>query len=73
MKSKTCPNCGATWIDGQLYWATGQPALEEDLAGLVCNRVDSNDCINPQRGSENGVTLAWRINAIKALNEEHDL
>ena len=30
--SKTCPHCGATWINGQHYWSgTGQKGDEKTL------------------------------------------
>ena len=61
MENKSCLKCGATWMDSQLYWATGAKGTNEDLAGLVCNQVeDSNECINPARGSEAGVTWEYR-------------
>ena len=59
MKTKTCPKCNATWIDGQHYWiGTNKPGNELDLAGLVCNDLGDNTCINPKRGEEGGDT--WR-------------
>jgi hypothetical protein len=40
MDFRSCPRCGARWLDGQLYWSgTGKKASELDLAGLVCNAV----------------------------------
>ena len=41
---RTCSGCGATWLDGQLYWATGKMACPHDLAGLVCNDVKYPHC-----------------------------
>lgn len=60
IKRDECPKCGARWLDGQLYWATGVRAKEEDLAGLVCNTVNSPECINPKKGVEGGDTWAKR-------------
>ena len=54
MNCKQCGKCGAKWIDGQLYWATGKAGKEEDLAGLVCNNLGDDQCINPERGSTTG-------------------
>jgi hypothetical protein len=60
METKTCETCGAHWLEGQLYWATGKPAREIDLAGLVCNRIDSSrPCANPCQGEEGGDT--WEL------------
>ena len=48
---KVCNECGATWIDGQLYWReSGKEACPHDLAGLVCNVIEDPDCINPCLG-----------------------
>lgn len=62
MNTKTCQKCGATWIDGQHYWTgTNKPGNEDDLAGLVCNKLGDDTCINPKRGSEIGVTWEKRL------------
>ena len=60
MNCKQCGKCGAKWIDGQLYWATGAAGKEEDLAGLVCNNFGDDQCINPKRGDVSGDTWAKR-------------
>ena len=61
MENKSCLKCGATWMDSQLYWATGSKGTNEDLAGLVCNQVDEPDkCINPCRGDTTGQTWEYR-------------
>lgn len=70
METRKCGKCGATWIDGQLYWSTGQKAKEEDLAGLVCNKLGNHECINPKRGNETGTTWAKRLEAIDNLDTE---
>ena len=54
MNCKQCGKCGAKWIDGQLFWSTGKPGRDEDLAGLVCDRWGGDQCINPVRGTEHG-------------------
>ena len=65
MDNKQCPKCGAKWIEGQLYWSTGKEASELDLAGLVCNSLADDTCINPLRGQEGGNTWEERINQIE--------
>ena len=37
---KKCPECDATWIDGQLYWQSGKVGCPHDLAGLLCNDIE---------------------------------
>ena len=54
MDIKICPKCTAKWIDGNLFWATGAPAKESDLAGLVCDKLSDGTCINPLKGTEHG-------------------
>jgi len=59
MNTKTCPKCGAMWIGEQHYWTgTNKLGNELDLAGLVCNNLGDDTCINPKRGEEGGDT--WR-------------
>ena len=72
METRTCGKCGATWLDGQLYWATGKPAKEEDLAGLVCNKLGDDQCINAKRGSDTGATWEKRLGAIAKLDDEYN-
>ena len=60
-----CPKCGATWINGQHYWSgTGKLGNELDLAGLVCNKLGSFQCVNPKRGQDGGDTWAKRLEVI---------
>ena len=65
-----CPACEATWIDGQLFWATGKPGRDIDLSGLVCNMLERVDpvkaklCINKCKGNEGGDTWADRLKFI---------
>lgn len=63
MSCRTCPRCGARWINGQLYWATGKPGSDLDLAGLVCNRVNDPACANALRGMDGGDT--WEARAAR--------
>tara|TARA_B100001939_G_C16919487_1_gene608597 strand:+ start:527 stop:748 length:222 start_codon:yes stop_codon:yes gene_type:complete len=65
---KKCSGCEATWIDGQLYWATGKLACPHDLAGLVCNVVNLPKCINPCKGSTSGLTWAHRQRFLEELD-----
>ena len=54
---KKCTKCGATWFDGQLYWATGNKGSDADLAGLVCDALEGEatvECINELRGKPHG-------------------
>ena len=60
MDNAVCSKCGATWLDGQLYWSTGKIGCPHDLAGLVCNNIETNQCINPCRGSTSGQTWEQR-------------
>jgi len=63
---KECPKCGATWLNGQHYWSgTGKLGNESDLAGLVCNKLGDDTCINPCRGSEGGVTWEQRLTELE--------
>lgn len=67
---KICPACEARWLDGQLYWATGKIGCPHDLAGLLCNDINNQRCINPCKGSTSGVTWAQRRQFLDSLNEE---
>lgn len=73
MNCKQCNKCGAKWIDGQLYWATGAKGKDEDLAGLVCNKLGDNQCINPARGDESGDSWAAREKYSAAMDSEFDV
>ena len=71
MDIKTCPKCKATWIAGQLHWATGAVAREEDLAGLVCDQYGNEECINSLRGTDHGGdTWEKRAEQLKLLSSE---
>ena len=68
---KECPKCGAIWINGQHIWSgTGATGNEDDLAGLVCNKLGDNQCINPKRGSDRGDTWAARLAYMEGRFEE---
>ena len=60
LQRKECEKCGAVWINGEHRWATGAPGNEKDLAGLVCNNLGDEKCINPCRGDTTGDTWEKR-------------
>ena len=71
MENKTCPKCGAHWIGGQLYWATGIKGSEADLAGLVCDKYSDEQCINSLKGTDHGgTTWEQRLEHVNAALEE---
>ena len=71
MERKECPKCGATWLNGQHYWSgTWKPGNELDLAGLVCNKLGDETCINPCVGMEGGVTWKDRMVSLGKLEDE---
>ena len=65
-----CPKCGAIWLNGQHYWATGVMGNEIDLAGLVCNNFGDNTCINSCKGITGGDTWEKRFQEIDSLIED---
>ena len=68
---KECPKCGALWLNGQHYWSgTGVKGNDLDLAGLVCNKLGDDRCINPCRGQEGGDTWAKRLEDLSEGEEE---
>ena len=59
---KECAKCSAIWINGQHIWSgTGAVGNEDDLAGLVCNKLGDHQCINPKRGSDKGDSWESRL------------
>lgn len=68
-----CPKCGAVWINDQHYWSgTGKKGNELDLAGLVCNKLGSFQCINPKRGSDGGDTWKKRLEDLDNMSVDSD-
>ena len=73
LSRKECPKCGAVWINNQHYWSgTGVKGNELDLAGLVCNKLADNQCINPVRGEEGGDTWEKRMEDLENFGEEKE-
>ena len=59
---RECSKCGAVWLNGQHIWTgTGKPGNDLDLAGLVCNKLGDDQCINPSKGLEGGITWEERL------------
>jgi hypothetical protein len=75
MKRTECPKCGAVWINGIHVWrGTGNMTQnsEVDLAGLVCNTLGDDTCINPSRGLAGGDTWTRRLEMLDKFEEEMD-
>ena len=71
LERKECPKCGAIWINGQHIWSgTGKKGNEDDLAGLVCNKLGDEQCINPKRGSDKGDSWEARLAYMEGRFEE---
>jgi hypothetical protein len=65
LERKECPKCHAIWINGEHRWSgTGNVGSEKDLAGLVCNTVGDEQCINPKKGYVGGDTWEYRAGYI---------
>ena len=73
MENKKCPKCGASWLNGQLYWATGAQGTEADLAGLVCDNYGDETCINSLKGTEHkGDTWSKRLDDLMVFTRKMD-
>jgi hypothetical protein len=56
-----------------LYWSTGKPGKDLDLAGLVCNSLPDAKrqlCVNPCLGQEGGDTWEKRRGFMDAMASE---
>lgn len=74
MACRRCSHCGARWIGGQLYWATGKQGRDIDLAGLVCNsQPDEAACINAARGQEGGDSWAARARELERISRRFEI
>lgn len=69
---RECPKCGATWIDGTHRWNTGMVGNELDLAGLVCNKLGDETCINPKKGLDGGDSWEKRFDEIQKKTDDLD-
>ena len=70
LERKEGEKCGATWINGTHVWrGTGaqSESSELDLAGLVCNKLGNEQCINPMKGQEGGQTWEYRAGYIDGM------
>lgn len=68
LERKECPKCGATWINGKHVFrgtAASYDKSELDLAGLVCNKLGDEQCINPSKGIEGGQTWERRAGYVE--------
>ena len=71
MGFKSCPKCGANWIDGQLFWSTGKAGTDADLAGLVCDNYGDDQCINEAKGTaHSGQTWEKRLGYMEGAMDE---
>lgn len=78
---KICQRCGAMWLWEadrnvyQHYWTRKDQdgkyikGNEDDLAGLVCNPVKDQKCINPSKGSTLGDTWGKRSEDLPDFGE----
>lgn len=73
MNTKTCPKCGANWIDNQHYWTgTNKKGNDTELASLVCDKFGDDTCINPAKGSTKGDGWEQRLNSMEDLKKDID-
>ena len=71
LSRKECPKCGAVWINNEHYWSgTGVKGNELDLAGLVCNNLGNDQCINPSRGKVGGDSWEKRLEDLEKFADE---
>ena len=71
LSRKECPKCGAVWINNEHRWSgTGNKGNELDLAGLVCNNLGDDTCINPSRGKVGGDTWDKRLDDLEKFADE---
>ena len=73
LERKECQKCGATWINGTHVWrgtGSSSDSSELDLAGLVCNKLGDEQCINPLKGKDGGQTWEYRMGFIDGVMKE---
>ncbi len=74
MERKECSKCGAVWLNGKHLWTgTGRAGNELDLAGLVCNKEFSPECINPKKGEHGGDTWKKRLEYLEQMEKENGI
>ena len=70
IERKECPKCGAAWINSKHVFrgtAASYDKSELDLAGLVCNKLGDETCINPRKGQDGGTTWEYRAGYIDGM------
>ncbi len=73
MDNKHCPKCGASWLGGQMFWGTGKPGSEADLAGLVCDVNGDETCVNELKGTDHdGMTWEKRMAEVDRVLIDQD-
>lgn len=73
MNTRTCPKCGANWIDDQHFWTgTNKKGNETELASLVCDKFGDDSCINPAKGTTKGNGWEQRLNSMEELKKDID-
>ena len=73
LERKECEKCGAPWVNGKHFFrgtAASYPDSEQDLAGLVCNKLGNHQCINPKKGQDGGQTWEYRSGYIDGKIDE---
>jgi hypothetical protein len=71
LNTKTCPKCGACWINNQHYWSgTNKLGNEKELASLVCDKFGDDTCINPVQGTTKGDGWEKRAAFTAAMDSE---
>ena len=71
MNTKTCPKCGATWINEQHFWTgTNKQGDESELASLVCDKFGDNSCINQMKGTTKGDGWEKRFKNMDAIEKD---
>ncbi len=73
MNTKTCPRCGACWINDQHYWTgTNKKGDETKLASLICDHFKDPNCINPKRGTTDGEEFRRRQEDFERIKSDMD-
>jgi hypothetical protein len=72
MDTKTCPKCGACWINNQHYWSGTQKKGDETLlASLICDKFGDDTCINPLKGTTDGKGWEKRLENLNNMESEY--